>query len=96
MTSEAIGESFSAPTATETISYKLHKKADRWEGRNVSYRYLFKEVKRTPKTTESGVVLEEPQTTPSTSGLSLNSILADPKWKDFDTEEPEGLPDGND
>lgn len=78
-----VGESFSAPTATETITYKLLKKADRWEGKNVSYRYVFEEIKRTPKTTENGVVLEEPQTTPSINTVPLNDLLDDPKWKQF-------------
>lgn len=55
------GETFTAPTATENITYKLIKKADRWEGKHVSYRYVFEEVRRSPATNLGGVVLEEHQ-----------------------------------
>jgi len=51
------GESFTAPTATETITYRLVKKADRWGGKNVSYRYVFEEIKRGPATSQGGVML---------------------------------------
>lgn len=78
-----VDESFTAPTATETITFNLHKKAERWEGKHVSYRYLFEVVKRTSKTTENGVVLEEPQTTLSMSSIPLNALLDDPKWKQY-------------
>ena len=74
------GETFTAPTATETITYKLLKKADRWEGgKNVSYRYVFEEVKRSPATNQGGVVLEEPQGTGTSGARSLNDVLED--WK---------------
>ncbi len=53
-----IGQSFTASTATETITYKLDKKAARWTGKHVSLRDLFEEIKRTPKTTDNGVNLE--------------------------------------
>ena len=84
------GETFTAPTATETITYKLHKKADRWEGKNVSYRYVFEEIKRSPATNQGGVVLEEPQVVPQAvangSGLLLNEILDDPQWQTYQPE----------
>jgi hypothetical protein len=77
-------DTFTAPTATETITYRLVKKADRWGGKNVSYRYVFEEVGRGPATNQGGVVLEEP--TPAGAiggGLSLNAILDDPRWKEY-------------
>ena len=82
-------ETFTAPTATQTITYKLRKKADRWEGKSVSYRYVFEEIKRSPATNQSGVVLEEPQSLPqgvSPGGLLLNDILDDPKWQGYQPE----------
>jgi hypothetical protein len=53
------GETFTASTAAETVTYKLHKRADRWEGKHVSCRYLFEEVERGPASNRGGVVLEE-------------------------------------
>jgi hypothetical protein len=70
------GETFTAPTATETITYKLLKKADRWEGsKNVSFRYVFEEIKRSPATNQGGVVLEEPQAVNGSSGRLLADML---------------------
>lgn len=63
------GETFTAPTANEVITYKLTKKADRWDGKNVSFRYLFEEVKRSPATNQGGVVLEEQQTVTSSNAV---------------------------
>ena len=76
-----VGETFTASTATETITYKLQKKADRWGGKNVSFRYVFEEVKRSPVTNQGGVALEEQQAVPTGSDVVLNAILDDPKWK---------------
>ncbi len=71
------GETFTAPTATETITYKLLKKADRWAGgSNVSYRYVFEEVKRTPATNTGGVTLEEPHR-PGAGGGHIPTALPD-------------------
>jgi hypothetical protein len=76
------GDTFAAPTATETITYRLLKKADRWGGKNVSYRYVFEEVRRTPASHQSGVVLEEqPAAGTLSGGDSLNAILDDPKYQ---------------
>jgi hypothetical protein len=61
-----LGETFSAQTATEVITFKLHKKADRWVGNNTSFRYVFEEIKRSPAANQGGVVLEEPQGVPET------------------------------
>ena len=80
------GETFPAQTATEVITFKLHKKADRWEGKNVSYRYVFEEIKRSPATNQGGVVLEEPQAVANGSGLLLNEILDDPQWQTYQPE----------
>jgi hypothetical protein len=71
-----VGETFTAPTATETISYRLTKKADRWEGKHVSNRYVFEEVKRTPVTNQGGVMLEEQA--PDASGDGISQRLARP------------------
>ena len=65
------------------------KKADRWEGKSVSYRYVFEEIKRSPATNQSGVVLEEPQSLPqgvAPGGLLLNDMLDDPKWQGYQPE----------
>lgn len=104
------GETFTVCTATETITYKLHKKADRWTtgSDNVSYRYVFEEIKRSPATNPNGVVLEEPQKVePQKVPGLLNDLLLDPKWEpsrrgpngddmpansDLDQYEPEVLP----
>lgn len=73
------GETFSVATATETITYRLHKKAARWDEKNVSYRYLFEELGRTPTTHPGGVVLEEyPQGETVVPGVGV--------WEE--TEEP--------
>jgi hypothetical protein len=70
-----VGETFTAPTATETISYRLSKKADRWVGETVSYRYIFEEVKRIAATNQGGVVLEEHQSNAGGDDNSLNTLL---------------------
>jgi hypothetical protein len=54
-------ETFTAPTATENIIYRLLKKSNRWGGKNTSFRYVFEEVRRVPATNQGGVVLEEQQ-----------------------------------
>lgn len=41
--------------------YQINKRADRWEGKHVSRRYVFTEVRRMPNTNANGVVLEESQ-----------------------------------
>jgi hypothetical protein len=83
-----VGETFTASTATETIAYKLHKKADRWSGKHVSFRYVFEEVKRAQAKDRGGVALEEQVA--STGGDTVsNSIFDDPALKEF---LPEGIP----
>jgi hypothetical protein len=79
-----VGETFTAPTATETITYRLLKKADRWGGKNVSCRYVFEEVRRAAATGQGGVALEEqPPAGTVGAGVSLDTILDDPRWKEY-------------
>ena len=59
-----IGETFTAPTATERITYRLNRKQARYEGLDPHFRYAFEEIKREPVTEDAlgGFVLEEPST----------------------------------
>jgi hypothetical protein len=80
------GESFTATTATETITYRLIRTPKRWVGKNTSYRYVFKEAGRSRVTNQGGVVgvvLEEqpPARTVGVKVSSLNAIPNDPKYR---------------
>jgi hypothetical protein len=81
------GETFIAPTASETISYRLLKKADRWGGKNVSFRYVFEEVRRTPTMDHGGVVLEEQQSVPTGSNVPRTLCATIPTGKVISYEE---------
>jgi len=58
-----IGETFTAQTAGEKITYKLSKKATHWDGKKspVQRRYIFEEISRQKRDDQGGRVLEEPQ-----------------------------------
>lgn len=58
-----LGETFTAQTAGEKITYKLSKKATHWDGTKspVQRRYIFEEISRIARDDQGGHVLEEPQ-----------------------------------
>jgi hypothetical protein len=68
-----LGETFTVQTASEKITYKLSKKAARWNGNKspVQRRYIFEEINRRHREDEGGHVLEEPHT------LNLPSLPAE-------------------
>jgi len=57
-----LGETFTAQTAGEKITYRLSKKATHWGGKKspVQRRYIFEEVSRQERDDQGGRVLEEP------------------------------------
>jgi hypothetical protein len=82
-----IEESFTAQTASETIAYKLSKKATHWDGKKspVQRRYVFEEISRHAREDQGGHVLEEPHATAN----KIAPILDDP---DLNQYHPEKIP----
>jgi hypothetical protein len=59
-----LGETFTARTASEEITYRLSKKATHWNGKKspVQRRYVFEEISRVQSKDDQGMrILEEPQ-----------------------------------
>jgi hypothetical protein len=69
-----VGETFTACTASEKITYRLKKESKRWDDRNPHYRYTFEEISREEISEEPhGIVLEERPANISFSDPTLNS-----------------------
>lgn len=73
-----VGETFSATTATEKITYRLAKQQSRFDEKSPHFRYTFEEIDRQTATPEdlAGLVLEE-RTADSDSQFGSNDLDLD-------------------
>jgi hypothetical protein len=84
-----VGETFTAFTASEKITYRLKKESKRWEEQHPHYRYTFEEISREAISEEPhGIILEETTANFSFAGRTLPTV----NNIDLNQYQPEEIP----